>query len=187
MTSVTRPVHARLSILSWELRTLASSDGATGEELHSKFAEELHSKFAVELHSKFAEAGAYELKHLGLTAFYAGLEGMIGSPSSGSIDDVIEAMAAEHTRGIEANEPFEMSNYGLQTKSATEWAFVVTPEAPPAEGWPIETKNTDIPDEASPTGRVSVMRRPRPLKELQDEQARKNAELEAIGEQRFPR
>ena len=147
------------------LRALASADGATGEELHSKFA----------------EAGAYELKHLGLTAFYAGLEGMVGSPSPGSIEDVLEAMGAEHMRGVEANEAFETSNYGVLTKSATEWAFVVTPDLPPAEGWPIETKNTTIPDEKLATGR-SVMRRPRPLAELESEQARVNAELKDIGE-----
>ena len=154
-----------VNLLLPRLRELAVAESASSEELHSKFA----------------DAGAYELKHLGLTAFFAGLEGMIGSPSPGSVDDVMESMEAEHKRGPESNETFKTGNYGLDTTSAIEWAFVVAPEAPPAPlvAWPAEKINTSIVEDGR---QQSVMREPRPVSKLADAMEKVNTELHATDE-----
>lgn len=118
------------SLLASKMLMLAAIETATGEELHHKFSDK----------------GAFELKHLDLSAFFAGLELMIGAPSPGSMDDVLDAMEAEHLQGSESHDPFHTTNYGVSTTSAIEWRFVVEPMKPPEGGWPFETKNTEIED-----------------------------------------
>ena len=123
---------ALASLLASKMSVIAAVDAATGEELHHKFSDK----------------GAFELKHLDLSAFFAGLELMIGAPSPGSMDDVLDAMEAEHLQSSESHETFNTTNYGVATTSATEWKFVVEPMAPPEGGWPFETKNTEIEDDS---------------------------------------
>ena len=164
-------VNELADLLLPRLQALAVADAASEEELHSKFN----------------QAGAFELKHHGLMAFFAGLEGMVGVPSPGSVHDVLEAMEAEHTRGAEAIEPFSTGNYGITTTSKLEWRFVVAPDKPPPEGWPLETIVDGRPvgdgfivDEQGT--RVSVMRQPCSCEQLRHSMGQTNEKLRAIGE-----
>ena len=162
---------ALASLLAPKISALANTDVATGEELHSKFSEQ----------------GAYTLKHLDLNAFFAGLERVIGAPSPGSMDDVLDAMEAEHLHGSESDEVFVTANYGVRTSSATEWRFVVTPGAPPNGGWPFETINTSIADDApgAPAGEhrsKSIKRVTMPRDELLQRVRARNERLKKIGE-----
>jgi hypothetical protein len=68
--------------------------------------------------------------------FYGGLEAIVGSPNP----HIRKTMADEHTDRDDSARDFTTSNYDLRTTSATEWAFVATPDAPPAGGWPVEEK-----------------------------------------------
>ena len=51
----------------------------------------------------------------------------------------LSSRATEHTaeRG-DCHMTFRSGNYGVETTPAIEWAFVATPDQPPADGWPIE-------------------------------------------------
>lgn len=160
---------ALASLLAPKISALTTTDTATGEELHSKFSEQ----------------GAFTLKHLDLNAFFAGLERVIGAPSPGSMDDVLDAMEAEHLYGSESDELFQTANYGVLTTSATEWRFVVTPGAPPNGGWPFETKNTSIADDApgAPAGEHRCIKRTTMLlDELLQRVRARNERLKKISE-----
>ena len=112
-----RPLAARLAR---RLRALMTVEAATGDELQSKFSQETHGM----------------LEYGSLNTFYSGLEGLVGSPSS----KVTKAMEREHTAASDSHREFTTSNYDLRTTSGVEWAFVATPDVPPAGGWPIEHK-----------------------------------------------
>ena len=146
-------------------------------------AEAAGAATGMSLQSKFADAGAYTLKHLGLSAFFAGLEGLIGAPSPGTVADVIDAMRGEHTVGVtdgeEPNELFLTDNYAMSTTSAIEWSFVAEPAAVPAGGWPAESKNHII---SEGKGTRDIGRSPIPLETLLEAMRQKNAQLEAVGE-----
>jgi hypothetical protein len=90
-----------------------------------------------ELHEKFQQMGAGSLSYSSLNAFFAGLEGIIGAPDP----KVEQAMASEHmSEGGDRHEEFKTNNYGVTTTSATEWAFVATPDELPQDAWPSEKR-----------------------------------------------
>ena len=91
-----------------EGRDLASTDGLTGQQLHSKFA---------------SDGADFTLQYGGLETFYGGLEGAVGSPDP----KIWPAMEREHTSEADADAVFTASNYGLTTTPRDEWAFVVAP------------------------------------------------------------
>ena len=72
------------------------------------------------LHQKFAAAGdSFTFKYGSVREFFAGLEGLIGSPSS----DVMAAMEQDHA----STEPFEAWNSDVKrtTTPRAEWVYVV--------------------------------------------------------------
>ena len=92
---------------------------------------------ATEMQEMFVTESIGMLEYSDLSTFFGGLEAKIGAPDP----KIREAMAAEHTAaGGDRHEEFTTGNYELRTTSATEWAFVATPEATPAGGWPKEQK-----------------------------------------------
>ena len=111
------PLVARLAP---RLRALATVEAATSGEMQTKFSQECRGM----------------LEYGSLSVFFGGLEGLVGSPNP----MVMEAMAGEHSARSDSERDFTTSNYGLRTTSAVEWAFVATPDAPPAGGWPVEEK-----------------------------------------------
>ena len=111
------PLVARLAP---RLRALATVEAATSGEMQTKFSQECRGM----------------LEYGSLSVFFGGLEGLVGSPNP----MVMEAMAGEHSARSDSERDFTTSNYDLRTTSAVEWAFVATPDAPPAGGWPVEEK-----------------------------------------------
>lgn len=133
-----------------------------------------------ELQSKFSHAGAYELKHLDLAAYFGGLERRIGAPAPGSMEMVLQAMEHEHVRmPPESDETFHTQNYAVTTCSATEWKFVVEPLSPPPGGWPTETKNAEVP---SGGGTRSICRTPLNVEALQAKVEEVNRTLSTLNE-----
>ena len=63
----------------------------------------------------------------------------------------------------------------VTTTSAIEWAFVATPDRPPAAGWPAETRNTHV-------GEGSIMRAPMDVHTLQARTDATNTRLALLGE-----
>eukprot|EP00966_Prymnesium_polylepis_P253268 5853693-Prymnesium_polylepis.1 len=49
-------------------------------------------------------------------------------------------MQDEHTKRADSEREFTTQNYDIRTASMVEWAFVATPDAPPAGGFPVEEK-----------------------------------------------
>ena len=111
------PLVARLAP---RLRALATVEASTSGEMQAKFSQECRGM----------------LEYGSLSVFFGGLEGLVGSPNP----MVMEAMAGEHSARSDSERDFTTSNYGLRTTSAVEWAFVATPDKPPAGGWPVEEK-----------------------------------------------
>jgi hypothetical protein len=89
-----------------------------------------------EMQAKFQQEGAGMLSYGGLSTFYSGLEGMIGSPHP----DVRLAMKLDHTKHDDSHADFTTHNYEVTSTSAIEYRFVAQPDNPPAEGWPVEEK-----------------------------------------------
>eukprot|EP00966_Prymnesium_polylepis_P157345 3636361-Prymnesium_polylepis.1 len=52
----------------------------------------------------------------------------------------MQAMMAEHTARDDSDREFTTQNYDVRTWSAVEWAFVATPDEPPAGWFPVENK-----------------------------------------------
>ena len=111
------PLVARLAP---RLRALATVEAATSGEMQTKFSQECRGM----------------LEYGSLSVFFGGLEGLVGSPNP----KVMEAMVGEHSARSDSERDFTTSNYDLRTTSAVEWAFVATPDKPPAGGWPVEKK-----------------------------------------------
>ena len=140
---------------------------------------------ATEMQDKFMQDGANMLEYAGLDIFYGGLEGQIGAPPP----KIREAMATEHTAdGGDRHDEFTSGNYDVTTTSAIEYAFVATPEATPAAGWPIEKKlvralrPTPLQRTTSSAALIASgakMRTPLPITEMQVLVSEKNALLEA--------
>ena len=105
------PLVARLAP---RLRALATVEAATSGEMQTKFSQECRGM----------------LEYGSLSVFFGGLEGLVGSPNP----MVMEAMAGEHSARSDSTRDFTTSNYDLRTTSAVEWAFVATPDKPPAGG-----------------------------------------------------
>ena len=143
-----------------------------------------------ELQGRFLQDGAGTLSYSGLSTFFRGLEGMVGSPDP----KVEEAMAREHRECGDSHDEFSTSNYEVTTTSAIEFGFVATPEAPPAGGWPVEQKLVrvkavpELQRTASVAALVSAgarMRQPMPRPEMERVLGEKNAELVALNEPRL--
>lgn len=123
------------------------------------------------LEPKFS--GAMALHYGGLDDFFGGLEKRIGAPSP----KVLETMEDEHTRRVDADTTFTTGNYGIETTSKIEWAFVVEPTEQALvrlsrSAWPAET------DEALRVrGRC---RMPRPLADFEDVFAEHNCKLQML-------
>jgi hypothetical protein len=84
-----------------------------------------------------------ELQYSGLDTFFGGLEKRIGAPNP----KVAETMEDEHTQRADSDQPFRTGNYGTETTSRVEFAFVTeaTPTALDRLGrteWPAETDAT---------------------------------------------
>ena len=152
LTRLVAAVRPLAACLAPRLRKLAAPGGtATSHELQAKFGQEARGM----------------LEYGSLNVFFGGLEGLMGSPSP----RVRMAMAEEHTQRGDAACVFTTSNYDLRTTSATEWAFVATPDAPPAAGWPREGCL------------IAEPRRPRSLADLEAAmEAGANEELRKLGE-----
>ena len=117
LTAAVRPLVARLSPL---LLALATVREATSGEMQTKFSQDTHGM----------------LEYGSLSVFFGGLEALVGSPSP----KVMATMVEEHSARSDSELEFTTSNYDLRTTSAVEMAFVATPDAPPAGGWPVEGK-----------------------------------------------
>merc|ERR1711995_134187 len=108
------------------------------------------------------------LKYGSLSTFFGGLEAVVGSPNP----RIRKAMADDHIEHGDSAREFTTSNYDLRTTSATEWAFVATPDAPPEGGWPIEEKIRAALAGEEGAGLEAIReagalhRQPRPLAEL---------------------
>ena len=111
------PLVARLAP---RLRALATVEASTSGEMQAKFSQECRGM----------------LEYGSLSVFFGGLEGLVGSPNP----KVMAAMTEEHSARGDSTRDFTTSNYDLRTTSAVEWAFVATPDKPPAGGWPVEKK-----------------------------------------------
>ena len=148
-----RPAVAEaLTDLVWaQVTRLQEAGAATTKELQNKFAG--------------APLGAYS----GLSTFFSGLEGVVGRPDP----KVMEGMATEHLRGVDADAEFVTSNYGVSTTTRTEWLFVTDESATPAqlgrECWPVEAEEK-LPDR-------SHCRVRRPLSALEDAATLPNEQL----------
>ena len=74
---------------------------------------------AKELNSKFAQGGGFELSFSNLSRYYAGLEGLIGSPHP----DAMQAVETEHVSSEDSQLWYTTSNYGIETTSQIEYIF----------------------------------------------------------------
>ena len=139
--------------LAPRLRELATVEAATTAEMQTKFSQEARGM----------------LQYSSLSAFFGGLERLVGSPDP----NIKERMANEHAARGDSSRPFTTGNYGVTTTSAIEWAFVATPDAPPAAGWPTEEKlraamaGDGGADLAALLASGAQHRQPRPLAELE--------------------
>ena len=86
--------------------------GRTVTEIHSQ-----HSKFV-------QDRAARSLTFGDLDTFYSGLEAIVGPPNA----NVEFAIKEEHEHGADATVQFKTSNYGIETTSQIEYAFVVLGE-----------------------------------------------------------
>ena len=109
-----------VALLAPRLKALATVEAATSGEMQDKFSQETRGM----------------LEYGNLNVFFGGLEALVGSPSP----YIRKTMADEHTGRGDSARPFTTSNYDLRTTSATEWAFVATPDERPESGWPVEEK-----------------------------------------------
>ena len=106
--------------LTPRLRELALDEAATGAELQEKFSQDTRGL----------------LEYGSLSTFFGGLEALVGTPNH----SVKQTMEDEHTRRDDSEREFVTQNYDVRTSSAVEWAFVATPDKPPAGGFPKEEK-----------------------------------------------
>ena len=158
-----------VALLAPRLRALATDEAATSGEMQDKFSQDTRGM----------------LEYGNLNVFFGGLEALVGSPNP----NIRKMMADEHTdRGDSARE-FTTSNYDLRTTSATEWAFVATPNEPPEGGWPIEEKiraalaGKEGADLEGIRKAGAQHRQPRPIAELTaDMDAKVNGQLHDLGE-----
>jgi len=121
------------------------------------------------------------LSYGGLSTFYSGLEGIVGSPDP----NVLEAMKSEHTARPDSNLTFTAGNYGVSTTSATEWGFVTDPDrGEPRGGWPRETKNATMQVITSEgvVSQVTVARTPIAKQEMLGRMRMENVKLQELGE-----
>ena len=117
LAAAVRPIATRLAP---RLRALATVEAATSGEMQTKFSQDTHGM----------------LEYGSLSVFFGGLEALVGSPNP----KVMATMAEEHSARSDSELDFTTGNYELRTTSAVEMAFVATPDAPPAGGWPVEEK-----------------------------------------------
>ena len=147
----TRPVAEALVDVLWkEVQALQRVGAATAEEIQNKFA------------------GSTALSFGGLDAYFAGLEGVAGTPAP----KVFEGMEAEHLRGEESEEEFATANYGITTTSEIEWRFVVSDAAELT--WPEES--------VAKLADRSKVRQWKPLRAFRGAVDDRNRQLETAGQ-----
>ena len=98
------------------------------------------------------------LSYGGLSTFYSGLEGRIGSPSP----SLHVSMEREHCREADSRDTFTASNYGVTTTAETEWWYVVDPDSKRLESlklsrWPEETHGIETNCRRSTEGQVPTL------------------------------
>ena len=106
-----------------QAQALARAEAATAQELVAKFCE---------------DGSSFAMTFSGLSTFFSGLEGLIGSPSPRLAD----AIAREHCKSVDSHEDFTTPNYSVTTSSSVEFHFVVEPSTGLAklgrDAWPVE-------------------------------------------------
>ena len=122
----------------------------------------------LELQEKFLANGAGLMKTSGITEFFSGLEGKIGSPDA----NVSDAMEAEHCMRLDSLELFTSSNYEIKTTSEQEWCFVA--DTKKFEKFP-EEKKINMMEELKRSGKLSDNPA---LKKLADSNAKKRKVLD---------
>ena len=132
--------------------------GRTVTEIHSQ-----HSKFV-------QDRAARSLTFGDLDTFYSGLEAIVGPPNA----NVGFAIKEEHEHGADSLVPFKTSNYGINTTSQVEYAFVVLGEQGlkdlQLESYPCEEHEEDR----------KRGRRPKALSEFEFVLASKNEDLKKV-------
>ena len=148
------------------LETLADAISSKAGDLVGQRAvsgEELHQKFV-------SEDGAFTLDYGGLSVFFSGLEGLIGSPNP----NLRATIEGEHCARADSSDPFETGNYGLVTTSQQEYWFVVDAEEGKRrlgiDAYPVE-------QQLAPERR----RAQRPLSDFDLERVQINRQLQVLG------
>jgi hypothetical protein len=135
-----------------QAQALARAEAATARELHAKFCE---------------DGSSFSMTFSGLSTFFSGLEGLVGSPSPRLAD----AIAREHCKATDSLEEFTTPNYSVTTTPPVEFYFVVEPSTGLAklgrEAWPTEAGLA--PGQSG--------REPKPLSAFDDARAAINARL----------
>ena len=138
-----------------QAQTIAQAEATTARELVSKFSQ---------------DGSSFSMAFSGLSTFFSGLEGLIGSPSP----KLADAISREHCGASDSNEIFTTPNYSVHTTSAVEYHFVADPSSLSLtklgrDTWPKEEPTTL----SSPqNGRA-----PQPLAAFEEARASINARL----------
>jgi len=150
-------------LLSAGADKLKTAVAATGAELNKKFAAD-------------GEAFKGEMGFGGTKEFYAGLEGIVGSPKflDGSL---LKSMEQEHCGKKDAERPFDTSNGIKGATSKVEWEFVVSPDIDAAARDRYPERGGDF--RAMHPG---WCRKPRTLDVMEEKMQAKNLELERAGQ-----
>lgn len=135
-----------------QAQELARAEAATAQELVAKFCD---------------DGSSFVMTFSGLSTFFSGLEGLIGSPSPRLAD----AITREHCKCVDSLVEFTTPNYSVTTTSSIEYHFVVEPSTGLArlgrEAWPAEAGIVD--------GQVG--RKPETLSSFEDARTAINARL----------
>ena len=138
-----------------QAQALARAEAATARELVAKFSE---------------DGSSFAMTFSGLSTFFSGLEGLVGSPSP----RLAEAIAREHCKAADSLESFVTPNYSVTTSSCVEYHFVCEPASGLAklgrDSWPVEV--------GLAAGQVG--REAKPLSSFDDARAALNARLATL-------
>lgn len=127
---------------------------------------------ARKMHNILCAGGDYTFcGHGPVEDFHCGLESFLGTPKK----LLYEAMEKEHCDSADSDVEFYAGNYGINTKSKTEWNFVVDPSENNLKQldhteWPAETKLDK-----------KNCRKPKPIDDFEDHLAGINVRLQILG------
>ena len=107
-------------------KALAGSVGKMADVLVEGIQSLVITGSGEECNSKFQQDKAHGLKMGGLTTFFRGLEGEVGTPSA----KVVNAVYHEHFEEPDSATTFVTGNYGISTTSRTELEYVVALDQP---------------------------------------------------------